>query len=177
MWTALSRRKESTSWQTGSRWLLSHLLFFNVVCVAGRLVFFQTPKSLFLDRASFFILVKQPRSRKRLSSFFWPHALVKDISGSKKRAARCRRLHKPHALRCTSNSVRLWSFKAALQEIWPCVEAPRLSKTSKSVICAEGATSGGRVFENESCESGAVPRTIPVVCCDKKTHREKPPCS
>ena len=31
-------------------------------------------------------------------------------------------------LRCTSNSVRLWSFKATLQEIWPCVEAPRSSK-------------------------------------------------
>ena len=35
---------------------------------------FPTPKSLFLDRASFFILAKQPRSRKRLLAFFWPHA-------------------------------------------------------------------------------------------------------
>ena len=88
LWTALSRRKESTSWQTGSRWLLSHSLFFNVVCVAGRLVFFQTPKSLFLEGLRKRRLKSQSGGRKKdLSLFLDLVAGLKKRWRSKKRLA------------------------------------------------------------------------------------------
>ena len=127
LWTALSRRKESTSWQTGSRWLLSHSLFFNVVCVAGRLVF----SSLFLDLVAG--LKKRWRSKKKTC---WGLKQDKPSARSGKRHFAVEKKSSPlqalpqaaRTLRCTSNSVRLWSFKATLQEIWPCVEAPRSSK-------------------------------------------------
>ena len=143
----VSRRKESTSWQTGSRWLLSHSLFFNVVCVAGRLVFFR-PQRVFFWTARAFSFWQNNRGPEKDFYLFSGHTrgLEKDISGSKKRAARCRRFHKPHALRCTSNSVRLWSFKATLQEIWPLcgkarqAEVVSLSGEGVPVPCSVSAT-------------------------------------
>ena len=101
---------------------------------------FPTPKSLFLDRASFFILAKQPRSRKRLLSFFWPHARSgKRHFGVEKKSSPLQAL--PQAARIALHE----QLRAPLEL--------QGDSARNLAFVRKGATSGGRVSLWGGCSS------------------------
>ena len=67
--------------QTGSRWLLSHSLFFNVVCVAGRLVFFPDPKESFAGPRELFSFWQNNRGPEKDFYLFSGHKLGSKDAG------------------------------------------------------------------------------------------------